>query len=167
MKNRITIIWLLVSIMALPAFARAGDPDQAKPQARAQAQVSQATLLLRPDLAMDRIWIVKAGLATAARPPLPVTTLKKGVKYQFCCRYSNNGHNLSGFWKLGYYIDGQMVWNQSWGNVPAGEVQTKTIDYVPTTTGAHAYECQLDYDKEVSEKDETNNKAKIAFTVIN
>jgi subtilase family serine protease len=166
MKRKILIAWFAAAGMAFPAFGLNGDPDQAKPQAQAQVQVSQATLLLRPDLAMGKIWIVKAGLATAARPPLPVTTLKKGVKYLLYCRYTNAGRSLNGFWKLGYYIDGQMIWNQSWGNVPAGETQTKYIDYVPATTGAHVFACRLDYDKEIAEKDENNNKTQIAFTVV-
>jgi len=164
MKNRIFIALFLAACAAYPAFILAGAPDQAKQQA--QVQVSQATLLLRPDLAIDKIWIVKAALTTLARPPLPVTTLKKGEKYLMYCRYANSGRSLNGFWKLGYYIDGEMIWNQSWGNVAAGEVQTKHIDYVPTTIGAHTYECRLDYDKEVAEKDESNNKTSIAFTVI-
>jgi subtilase family serine protease len=165
MKNRIFIALFLVACAAFPAFILGGSPDQAKPQA--QVQVSQATLLLRrPDLAIDKIWIVKAALTTLARPPLPVTTLKKGEKYLMYCRYSNTGRALNGFWKLGYYIDGQMIWNQYWGNVAAGEVQTKNIDYIPTKTGTHTYECQLDYDKEVAEKDENNNKTQISFTVV-
>jgi len=132
-----------------------------------QVQASQAALLLRPDLAIDKIWIVKDGLTTIAVPPLPVTVLKKGQKYLFSCRYKNTGRSLNGFWKLGYYIDGEMVCNQSWGNVAAGEVQTKYINYTPMTTGAHTYECFLDYDKEIVEKNENNNKATIGFTVIN
>ncbi len=164
MKNRIWLALLLVACAAIPASGLAGAPDQAQPQA--QVQVSQATLLLRPDLAIDKIWITKAGFTTIAVPPQPVTVLKKGQKYLFYCRYKNTGRSLNGVWKLGYYIDGQMVWNQYWGNVPAGEVQTKHIDYIPTTIGAHTYECRLDYDKEVAEKDETNNKTSIAFTVV-
>jgi subtilase family serine protease len=167
MKNRIFIVLFLVACAAFPAFGLAGDPDQAKAQAQAQVQVSQAALLLRPDLEIRKIWIVKAGFATVARPPLPVTVLKKGEKYLMYCRYANTGRALNGVWKLGYYIDGQMIWNQYWGNVAAGEVQTKHIDYVPTTIGAHTYQCRLDYDLEVAEKDENNNKAHIAFTVVN
>jgi subtilase family serine protease len=150
--------------LAFPAFFLGGVPDQAKPQA--QVQVSQAHLLLRPDLAIEKIWIVKAGFTTVAVPPQPVTVLKKGQKYLFYCRYKNTGRSLNGVWKLGYYIDGQMVWNQYWGNVPAGGVQIRHIEYVPTTTGAHTYMCRLDYDQEVAEQNETNNKAQIAFTVI-
>jgi subtilase family serine protease len=164
MKNRTFIVLLLVACAAFPAFGLAGDPDQAKPQA--QVQVSQATLLLRPDLVIDKIWIVKAGLTTLARPPLPVTVLKKGEKYVMYCRYANAGRALNGFWKLGYYIDGQMIWNQSWGDVPAGATQTKYITYTPTVIGSHTYACQLDYDKEVAEKDENNNKTQISFTVV-
>lgn len=165
MKNRIWMALLLVAYAAFPALLPGGGPDQAKPQA--QVQASQATmLLLRPDLAIDKVWITKAGLTTLAVPPQPVTVLKKGQKYLFYCRYKNSGRSLNGVWKLGYYIDGQMVWNQYWGNVPAGDVQTKHIDYVPTTSGAHTYECRLDYDMEVAEKDENNNKASIAFTVV-
>ena len=164
MKNRIFMALFLAACAAFPAFILGGGPDQAKPQA--QVQVSQATLWLRPDLAMGKIWIVKAGLTTVAVPPQPVTVLKKGQKYLFYCQYSNPGRLLHGFWKLGYYIDGAMVWNQYWGDVPAGATQTKYITYTPTVAGSHTYACQLDYDTEVVEKDETNNKTKIAFSVI-
>jgi hypothetical protein len=164
MKKRICIVLFLAAWMAFPAFGLAGDPDQAKPQA--QVQVSQARLLLRPDLAMGRIWIVKAGLTTVAVPPQPVTVLKKGQKYLFYCQYSNPGRLLHGFWKLGYYVDGEMFWNQYWGDVPAGATQTKYVEYTPTAIGSHTYSCRLDYDKEVVETDETNNKSSIGFTVI-
>ena len=164
MKNRIFITSFLVACAAFPAFGLAGDPDQAK--AQAQVQVSQATLLLRPDLAMDKIWIVKAGFTTVAVPPQPVTVLKKGQKYLFFCRYKNTGRSLHGFWKLGYYVDGEMFWNQSWGDVPAGATQTKNSEYTPTVVGPHTFMCRLDYDKEVAEKDESNNKTSIAFTVV-
>jgi subtilase family serine protease len=164
MKTKALIILLLASCLTVPASALGGDPDQAKPQA--QVQVSQAALLLRPDLAIRKIWIVKAGFATLTRPPLPVTVLKKGEKYLLYCRYANTGRALNGVWKLGYYIDGQMIWNQYWGNVAAAEVQTKHIDYVPTTIGAHTYECRLDYDGEIAEQSENNNKTQIAFTVV-
>ena len=123
-------------------------------QNRPQNQASQASLnfLLRPDLAMGKIWIVKAGLTALTRPPLPVTVLKKGEKYLLYCQYSNPGRALHGFWKLGYYIDGEMVWNQSWGDVPAGATQTKYITYTPTVVGPHTYTCRLDYDKEVARR---------------
>lgn len=164
MIKRVFSILLLAVLALLPAAGLVAGPDQAKPQA--QIQVSQANLLLRPDLAIDKIWIVKAGFTTVAVPPQPVTVLKKGQKYLLNCRYKNIGRSLNGVWKLGYYIDGQMVWNQYWGNVPAGEVQTKHIEYVPTTVGAHTYKCRLDYDLEVTEQSENNNRAQIAFTVV-
>jgi subtilase family serine protease len=162
MKSRYLIIMLLAALVIFPVFSLSGNTDQAKQQ----AQVSQANLLLRPDLAMGKIWIVKAGLTTLSHPPLPVTALKKGGKYLFYCQYSNPGRALHGFWKLGYYVDGEMFWNQSWGDVFAGATQTKYSEYTPMVVGPHTYACQLDYDKEIVEKDETNNKAKIAFTVI-
>jgi subtilase family serine protease len=121
-----------------------------------------------PDLAFGKIWIVKAGPITLTHPPLPVTVLKKGEKYILYCQYRNNGGPLSGVWKLGYYIDGQMVWNQYWGNVAAGATQTRYFPngYIPATLGAHTYSCRLDYDLEVKEQDETNNKTSIGFTVV-
>lgn len=123
--------------------------------------------LLKPDLAIAKIWIVKAGLTTLSHPPLPVSELKKGEKYLLFCHYSNAGGDLTGVWKLGYYIDGQMVMNQYWGAVPAGATQTKSFSvYIPTVPGQHQYMCRLDYDKEVVETDETNNKTQIAFSVI-
>ena len=164
MIKRAFLIFLPTVLALFPAIGLGGSPDQAKPQA--QIQVSQAYLLLRPDLAMDRIWIVKAGFTTVAVPPQPLTVLKKGQKYLLYCRYKNTGRSLNGVWKLGYYIDGQMVWNQYWGNVPAGDVQTKQIDYVPTIVGAHVYKCRLDFDGEVAEQSENNNRAQIAFTVV-
>ena len=164
MKNRILLASFLAVCAAYPAFILAGAPDQAKPQAK--VQVSQATLLLRPDLAMGKIWIVKAGLTTVAVPPQPVTVLKKGQKYLFYCQYSNPGRLLHGFWKLGYYVDGEMFWNQYWGDVPAGATQTKYVTYTPTAVGAHTYSCRLDYDLEVAESNEGNNKTQIAFTVV-
>ena len=165
MKNRVLLILLLATWTFIPASTLFGGPDQAQPQA--QVQVSQANLLLRPDLAIDKIWIVKAGFTTVAVPPQPLIVLKKGQKYLLCCRYKNIGKNLNGVWKLGYYIDGQMVWNQYWGNVPAGEVQTKQIDFIPTSTGAHTYACRLDYDGEIAEQNENNNKKSLGFTVVN
>lgn len=160
MKKIALVALFLAAWVAFPAFGLNSDPDQAKPQAQIQVN-----LLLRPDLAIDKIWITKAGFTTVAVPPQPVTVLKKGQKYLLYCRYKNTGRSLNGVWKLGYYIDGQMIWNQYWGNVPAGDVQIKHIDYVPTTTGAHTYKCRLDYDQEVEEKDEFNNKIQMAFTV--
>ncbi len=166
MKRTISALWL-VSLLALAApSAAAADQRQQQAQAAAQASLAQA-LLLRPDLAIDKVWIVKAGPLTLTRAPMPVTQLKKGVKYLMYCRYTNAGRALSGVWKLGYYVDGGMIWNQYWGNVGAGETQTKFIDkYVPTVVGSHTYECRLDYDNEVVERNEGNNKASITFTVI-
>ena len=164
MIKRAFLILLPTVLALLPAAGLVAGPDGAKPQP--QIQVSQANLLLRPDLAIDKIWIVKAGFTTVAVPPQPLTVLKKGQKYLLYCRYKNTGRSLNGVWKLGYYIDGQMVWNQYWGNVPAGDVQIKHIDYVPTTLGAHAYKCRLDYDGEIAEQIEDNNWTRITFTVV-
>jgi hypothetical protein len=164
MKNRLCFFILLGMGIMFTTVLLSGNADQAKQQA--QIQVSQASLLLRPDLAMGKIWIVKAGLTTLTHPPLPVTVLKKGVKYLFYCQYSNPGRLLHGFWKLGYYVDNAMFWNQSWGDVPAGATQTKYVEYTPAVLGPHVYMCRLDYDKEVVEMNETNNKASMAFTVI-
>lgn len=178
MKRRMMSAVLFVFCVTLTApgsFAAAAagtdaavQPDQAKQQAQAAGQVSQAdAFLLRPDLAVDRIWIVKAGPAVLSRPPLPVTQLKKGEKYLLYCRYVNKGSALNGVWKLGYFIDGEMVWNQYWGNVAAGATKTEhNPGFVPTTLGQHTYQCRLDFDSEVAERDESNNKAKIAFTVV-
>jgi subtilase family serine protease len=157
MKNRLCFFILLGMGIMLATVALNGD------QAAARTDVKR---FLKPDLAMGKIWIVKAGLTTLTHPPLPVTVLKKGEKYLLTCQYSNPGGALNGFWKLGYYIDGEMVMNQSWGNVPAGATQTKYAEYTPTAVGSRTYSCRLDYDKEVVEKDETNNKASLGFTVI-
>lgn len=166
MKNRLCLfISLGMGIMIVTA-ALNGNTVQARRQAQDQAGQANLSLLARPDLAVGKIWIAKAGPATLTRPPLPVTVLKKGVKYLLTCQYSNPGSALNGFWKLGYYVDGEMVINQYWGNIPAGSTQTRYAEYTPTVVGAHTYSCRLDYDKEVVEKDETNNKASMAFTVI-
>jgi subtilase family serine protease len=166
MKCKILFVLLIALNMMLAVSALGGGTDQAKQQA--QANQANISLLLRPDLAIGKIWIVKAGLTTLTHPPLPVTVLKKGEKYLLYCQFTNAGVDLNGVWKLGYYIDGEMVWNQYWGNVPAGATQTKYFPggYVPTTVGAHTYMCRLDYDTDVIEKDENNNKTKIDFTVI-
>ena len=131
MKKRLCCFILLGMGIMLATVALSGNADQAKQQAQAQASQADVSLLLRPDLAMGKIWIVKAGLTTLTHPPLPVTVLKKGEKYLFYCQYSNPGRALNGFWKLGYYIDGQMVMNQYWGDVPAGATQTKYADVYP------------------------------------
>lgn len=166
MKNRILIVTLLAACVLFSAVGLPGNTVQARRQAQDQAGQANLSLLARPDLAVGKIWIAKAGPATLTRPPLPVTVLKKGVKYLLTCQYSNPGSALNGFWKLGYYVDGEMVINQYWGNIPAGSTQTRYAEYTPTVVGAHTYSCRLDYDKEVVEKDETNNKASMAFTVI-
>jgi subtilase family serine protease len=168
MSNKAICSSSLIFFLALAATLPAAAADQQKQQAQSTAQASLAeSLLRRPDLAIERIWIVKAGPQPLNRPPMPVTQLKKGVKYLLYCSYKNSGRALNGVWKLGYYVDGGMIWNQYWGNVGAGETQTRFIDkYVPTVVGQHAYECRLDYDNEVAERSEGNNKASITFTVI-
>ncbi len=167
MMNRTTAVLMTLFLLAL-ATTPAAAAVQQKQQAQSAAQASLAeALLLRPDLAIERIWILKAGPQPLNRPPRPVTQLKKGVKYLMYCSYKNIGRALNGVWKLGYYVDDQMIWNQYWGNVGANETQTKFIDnFVPTVVGQHTYECRLDYDNEVAERSEGNNKASITFTVI-
>lgn len=167
MMKRTSVAWMMLFLLALAvAPAAAADPRKQQAQSAAQASLAEA-FLQRPDLAVERIWILKAGPQALNRPPRPVTQLKKGGKYLMYCSYRNSGRALNGVWKLGYYVDGQMIWNQYWGNVGAGETQTKFIDhYLPTVVGPHTYECRLDYDAEVAERSEGNNKASINFTVI-
>ena len=76
MKCKILIILMIALNTMFAASAMGGGTDQVKQQAQAQANQANISLLLRPDLAIGKIWIVKAGLTTLTHPPLPVTVLK-------------------------------------------------------------------------------------------
>ncbi len=121
----------------------------------------------RPDLAIRSVSIAPATPSLASAPPPSLAQLKKGQKYALVCRYANVGTDLTGVWKLGYYIDGEMVMNQYWGPVPAGAEQTKSyVGWVAPGVGSHTYECRLDYDHEVTERSETNNQTSMTFQVV-
>lgn len=164
MKNR---AWTVLLLAACAVLAAAQFAEPPKPRAQAAAQVVQSEAVLRrPDLVVEKIWIVRDSPVAIARPPLPVTQLKKGTKYLLYCRYKNQGRALHGVWKLGYLVDGQMVWNQYWGDVAAGAAHSEhNPGFVPTVIGPHTYECRLDYDAEVKEVSENNNRAQISFSV--
>jgi subtilase family serine protease len=144
--------------------ARAAPPQANRPRPAPAPTITSP--LTRPDLAIRGVSILPAA-PTMTAPPQAVTQLKTGQKYTLVCRYANIGTDLTGVWKLGYYIDGEMVNNQYWGPVPAGAEQTKSyVGWVAPGVGSHTYECRLDYDREVVERSETNNQASMSFQVV-
>jgi subtilase family serine protease len=165
MQNRFFSACSLAAGLSLVASGLSGAPGQ--PNRQTQVRPPSSVMLVRPDLVIRSVAITPGEPTVMTARDIPVTQLKRGQKYSLICRYANTGGALKGVWKLGYYIDGQMVSNQYWGDVPAGAEQTKRHEgYVPATVGQHTYECRLDYDKEVAEKDENNNQTQMSFAVI-
>jgi hypothetical protein len=125
-------------------------------------------LLLKPDLVIRKIWFAKWVENPNVSPLVPITTsLKQGVKVWMVCDLVNDSsRNLKGLWTLGFYIDGEMKWNNSWGDLDAGKPLRGLGPYTPAGEGSHNYRCTLDVYKQIAESHEDNNNKEVLFMVV-
>lgn len=168
---------LAISTLVLAAFASGpagpaafGQTD--KKTTSAQTRMSQTKppgpILLAPDLAIQKIWFAEYVEPSATAVYVPIRgDLKKGVKVALICEMSNAGlGSVKGLWLLGFYIDDVMVWNNSWGDLAGGAPLRGIGSWTPTALGIHNFRCVADVNKNIAEKDETNNQKEILFKVV-
>ncbi len=121
-----------------------------------------------PDLRVRKVWFAKfvdnvsaSTLVAAAQP------LKAGEKVLMICDVSNDGEaDVTGLWTLGFYVDGAMVWNNSWGPLGAGKTLRGAGPWTPGASGPHVLRCVLDVQNAIRESSETNNQAEIPFQIV-
>jgi hypothetical protein len=163
----------LIVVLALTVFVggtSAGPlPQQAVQKPPAQAIIRPPQIMaLAPDLVINKIWFAKWVDHPNVSPLVPITTsLKKGVKVWMVCDLVNQSNGaVKGLWKLGFYIDGMMKWNNSWGDMPANGTLRGLGPYTPDTEGNHSFKCEVDVDHQIGESHEDNNFKEILFAVI-
>ncbi len=160
---------LLVAASAVPNSAAGPQTNQAVKKPVNQANTTNPGLfLLRPDLKIKKIWFGKWVENPNITPPVPITgDLKQGVKVWMVCDLANEGPgDVKGLWILGFYIDGVMMWNNSWGDLAAGKPLRGLGPYTPTTLGIHNFKCTLDVNDTIKETHEDNNNLEVLFKVV-
>ncbi len=152
---------LAASVLAsLPAWPQAPAQVKAAPAPRIGAPAKPIGLDLA-DLKVQDLWIESNG-QRVTRP------LVLGEKYLLVCQWAAVGLPSTATFKIGYTVDGRLVASRS---VPAasptlGRQATKAgVAYAPDRAGKHRYECVLDYDHTVHERDTANNRASLPFDV--
>jgi len=114
-----------------------------------------------PDLKVQDLWIESDGQRVTGR-------LTLGAKYILVCQFANVGSDSKAAFKVGYYVDDRLV-----GSRGSQESLTTLrqqgfhsgVDYTPGREGKHRYECVLDWDNTLRERDKSNNRASITFEV--
>lgn len=124
--------------------------------------------LLAPDLQIKKIYFAKFLDPNPQQIYTPITTdLKLGQKVFLVCELTNAGKGDSkGLWLLGFYIDDQMVWNNSWGDLAAGGNLRGVGSWTPNAEGIHNFRCVLDVNKQIAEANENNNQSEVLFKVV-
>jgi subtilase family serine protease len=120
-----------------------------------------------PDLTVRGVWFAKFVDNVAASTLVAATQpLKAGEKILMICDVANDGvADVAGTWLLGFYVDGVMVWNNSWGPLGAGRTLRGAGPWTPGASGPHVLRCVLDVQNTVRESSETDNQAEIPFQV--
>ena len=171
-KNSLAGLFLTALVLAAVVPGAGAGPQTIQPvkkPALDQADISnRGNFILKPDLVIRKIWFAKWVENPNISPLLPITTsLKKGVKVWMVCDLANEGPgNSVGLWTLGFYIDGVMKWNNSWGDLAAGKPLRGLGPYTPDAEGSHNFKCALDVYSQITESHEDNNKKEILFMVI-
>jgi hypothetical protein len=134
----------------------------------ASAPLSVTLPTRAPDLKVRKVWFAKfVDNVAAATPVAAAQPLKAGEKVLLVCDVANDGNaDVTGLWTLGFYVDGAMVWNNSWGPLAAGKTLRGVGPWTPGAPGAHVLRCGLDVGNAVRESDETDNQAEIPFQVV-
>jgi hypothetical protein len=133
-----------------------------------QINVPPASLILKPDLFINKVWFAKWVENPNVSPLVPITTpLKNGVKVWMVCDLVNQGNrDITSLWLLGFYVDDVMVWNNSWGNLGAGKPLRGLGPYTPSVVGTHNLRCMVDANKQITESNENNNNKEVLFQVV-
>ncbi len=155
--------------VVLAGSVLAGFPSwgQQAPQAKpAQAPLAhppaKALALELPDLRVQEVWIESGG-QRVTRP------LAVAEKVLLVCRWANAGAASTATFKVGYYVDGRLIGSRgTQANAPAAGRQAihAGAEYAADRAGKHRYECVLDYDHALRERDTTNNRASLTFDVV-
>jgi len=169
MRKKSQVI-LFVAVLALAVVVRnSGAGQQAnQPVKQAQRDPNVGLSLLKPDLAINKIWFAAWVENPNVSPLVPITnSLKKGVKVWMVCDLVNQGNrDITSLWLLGFYIDDVMMWNNSWGNLAAGKTLRGLGPYTPTVEGTHNFRCTVDVNKQIAESREDNNNKEVLFKVV-
>ncbi len=168
--NKRPLAGLCLALLVLAAVIpnAAAGPQTNQTIKKAPLDPNAGILLLKPDLVIRKIWFAKWVENPNVSPLVPITTsLKQGVKVWMVCDLGNDGPgNVKGLWTLGFYIDGVMKWNNSWGDLGAGKPLRGLGPYTPGALGSHNYKCTLDVYAQITESHEDNNNKEILFMVI-
>lgn len=146
----------------------AGVPQKEAARCRARClKLKPCPTIDKPDLRVDRIDFARYVSPNQLKSYeyLDSNNMPYGERVYLVCAFSNQGAALVGNWKVGYYINGNLVYSQSFGNIAAGAKQSPAGWYVLNNAGNNTYTCVLDYENAISEKSKLNNKATIRFTV--
>ena len=173
MRRSRTIIF--TALLCLTALAAAG-PAFAAPKSLAPGATPDAVSqnpgaaavpwVLRPDLKIGKLWIAKYDPADAnAEHPDPLTKDPTvGEKIWLIGDGANVGADARDA-AIGFYVDGEMVWNNTWIDLASGASKRGIGPYPCPKEGSHTLECVLDVNNVLSDREPTNNRVKLGFTV--
>jgi hypothetical protein len=159
---------MIIVFFLIASVTTAQQPTMQKPPRMKEMQEPLAIKpALLPDLKSNKVWIAKYTPPKTTTQYVPLTgDLTVGEKVYLVCEFSNIGGDLKGNWRIGHYVDGNLVYYQNLGDIPAGHSQNPAGWYIPDKEGTHQYECVLDYERTISEQNKENNKMSIQFKVV-
>jgi hypothetical protein len=161
---------LAVILVVLAAALPAGDQQTAQTIIKPPVSGNKIPppAILKPDFVINKIWFAKWVENPNVNPLVPITAdLKKGEKVWMVCDLVNSGPaDSKGLWLLGFFIDGTMMWNNSWSDLASGKPLRGFGPYTPTAVGSYAFKCVCDVNKQINELHEDNNVKEILFKVV-
>ena len=104
-------------------------------------------------------------------PDLVPTDLKipenpvQGKTYQINVTITNNGDSNVGSFVVRLFDNGIVIASQIINGLTANEARTITFNWKPTTAGTHTLTISTDANKQITEKNETNNNIQTTINV--
>jgi hypothetical protein len=161
-----------VVLLVAASEGRAGAELKAQapaPSAFEPAKPSAASMVRNgPDLRIDRVWIARYDPTDPNFAlPKPLTgSIRQGQRIAFICDLTNLGPDVRSLWGLGFYVDGTMVWNNSWGPLATNATLRGLGPFTAGAAGAHQLRVVLDYADALLDRVPGNNVATLSFTVL-
>jgi len=118
------------------------------------------------DLRVESIYLAKYVRPENLKAYEPIDgSVSLGQKVYLVCRFSNNGPEIRGRWKIAFQVDDQEVYTTELGDIPAGLTQDPAGYWIAATPGPHKYSCKLDPENAIAESNKDNNSMTISFDV--